>query len=118
MSEEELFQRFAPRGIVRGGELYLDAPTMQEYIGKAEELGLAVVGVEGFELHGNAVQPRLDRIADYSNARDTWPEYRVFCNKNAAEWIAELMSERNLNFAATVVTEEEWRRIKATAHRR
>jgi hypothetical protein len=113
MSEEELFQRFAPRGIVRGGELYLDAPTMQKYIGKAEKLGLAVVGVEGFELHGTGLQPRLDLIADYSGARDTWPEYRLFCNKNAAGWIAEV-AERNLIFAATVLTEEEWRRIRAT----
>ena len=114
MSEEELFQRFAPGGIVRGGELYLDASTMQKYIGEAEKLGLAVVGVEGFEQHGNALQPRLDLIADYSGARDTWPEHRLFCNKNAAEWIAELMAERNLIFAATVLSEEEWRRIRAT----
>ena len=112
MIEDKLLQRFMSRGIVLGRILYLKAPLMRELISQADESGLAVVGIEGFELHGDMLQPRLDLIADFSGAKDTWHEHRIFCNRNAAGWMSKFSDLSDLLFDASIISEEKWKQLR------
>ena len=83
----ELEQLFVPRGVVRGGLLFLRAPEALEFIEAARLRSLPVLGIDGFELTETTTKPCLEHILDLSPervARDTWQEAKQFVEERGA----------------------------------
>lgn len=96
IEESELVAKFRHRGLWRANELYLRPPAAREFIEAATVGTLRVIGIECFEEESNMLRPRLDLIADFSEAPlqranddarsfiESIPEY-VLCSFTLAE---------------------------------
>lgn len=101
---------FRRRGLVRGGELYLSVSEAIAYAKRCREKGLAVIGVEGFYLSGDALVPQQDLIADASRIEaDTWQAFQQKSNRFTADFLHQLTDRRGLVVNLTTLSEEEWR---------
>jgi hypothetical protein len=109
--EEDIWCQFSSRGLTRGGEVYLDIGVMQKMVAEVERSNLLIVGIEGFLLSEESLQPRLDLIADFSDASaDSWEEMRRICNKAARDWIESINKNSALYLTATILSEHDWSR--------
>lgn len=64
----DLLSTFRDRAVTRGDELYLDTAQASELVEVATRRGVRVVGIECFEEVAGNLMPRLDLIADFSDA--------------------------------------------------
>jgi hypothetical protein len=79
----DLLEEFDPRAVFRtdDGEGFFPKKVAEAFITKCEELDLAAVEMEGFDLEGTTLVPRpkLDlRVTPQSVM--SWPEFRTFAN--------------------------------------
>lgn len=110
LSENEIINRFRKHGLFRGNELYLAVPIALDFLAACQENNFAIIGIEGFIYHEeqNAIEAKLDYIADYSDVKaPNWEAYRDLCNQLAKAFLCHLPKRPDLlvNF---VVREEEW----------
>ena len=76
-SPSRLLLEFASTGVVSKGELYLPVDVARNLVGRCRERSIVILGVEAFELLDGKILPRLDLIADFSEALETstvWSE--------------------------------------------
>jgi hypothetical protein len=107
VAPEEVIERYRGRGVCRGAELYFDGTVGEEIVRTCEEQDLAVIGVEGFELVGKEIRPRLDLIADYStDPRSPWTEFRSGCNRAALDFLRRAGSDIRVIFCFVLQQEE------------
>lgn len=69
-SASSLLLEFASSGIVSKGELYLPLEAARRIVERCREKSIVVLGVEAFELRLGKIHPRVDLIADFSEALD------------------------------------------------
>jgi hypothetical protein len=55
---------------VSEGELYLPLEVARALITRCKEVGVAIVGIEAFEIDRGTLHPRMDLIADFSTVVD------------------------------------------------
>jgi hypothetical protein len=68
LRETEFIEKFRDRGLWRATELYLRQPDAREFIEAATAETLAIIGIECFDEVSDMLHPRLDLIADFSEA--------------------------------------------------
>jgi len=82
----DLLAEFDPRAVYRtdDGEGFFPKNVAEAFITKCEELGLAVVEMEGFDLEGSTLipRPKLD-LQVTPQSMMAWPEFRTFANITA-----------------------------------
>lgn len=108
-AERIILNEFGERGTVLGDELlFVGRHVALECLDRCEELGFAVIGINGFVLHGDKVEPRLDFTADWSDVPEMiWPEFRDQCNRFTRRFLEEPSVEEGLVFELVIVSEEE-----------
>ena len=69
MKAELLEEEFRPRGAApESSLLLLRAADAVELVDRAAEEGVPILGIDGFRLSAQGLEPALDHIADYSAA--------------------------------------------------
>lgn len=63
---ETIEQEFAPRGILRGSVLYLRKKDALDMVQRCRERGIRVLGIDGFLLTEQAMQPLMEKSIDLS----------------------------------------------------
>jgi hypothetical protein len=108
ITEQELQERFSDRSIRRGGERYFDVGVGSDYIDACVENDFAIIGIEGFDMVNDALAPRMDLIADFSElTAPTWREFKDHSIRSARAFVNQIHdSSVLLNFA--VLSRSEW----------
>jgi hypothetical protein len=86
----ELVEEFDPQAVHRSeeGEGYFTREVADEFIRRCEELGLAVVEVEGFDWDGEQLAARPGLVLTVRpEEMMTWPQFRTYANARAGETI-------------------------------
>lgn len=108
MSREALLKaEFAPKGVLRGGELYLPAAEALSFVRRAEELGLAVIGIEGIRIDEcDVLVPDETAIADWSGRRDeVWSVFVLERARLSEAFLNEYSVDVDLLFSLVVLSE-------------
>ncbi len=100
--QAEIGQSLKGKGGFRGsGTYYVFSPHWSDIVPVCEELDLAVVGIEVFELIGHQIRPRMDLIRHFRQKADNWDEYRIAVNANARAFLEGI--EPNTEMVATLL---------------
>jgi hypothetical protein len=76
---------FRDRGVLRGGVLILAPATALEMIARTEELGVPVLGVDGFWITESTTQPDLGHSIDLGSGRPaSWVDAAQFVRDRAS----------------------------------
>lgn len=101
----ELVGEFDPQAAHRTdeGEGWFRATVAEAFIRRCEELGLAVVEMEGMDYDGSDLEPRpgLDLMIRPQEVMG-WSEFRTFANARALETLAKWATRDTLVFAFVV----------------
>jgi hypothetical protein len=62
---------FKDRAILKGGMMFLPRDVAIQFVHECKNLGLKILGIDGFYLFGDAVQPSLDHSIDFSIINET-----------------------------------------------
>jgi hypothetical protein len=110
-SRESLVRKeYEARGILRGGELYLQPVAALDYVRRGDEEGLAVLGIEAFELVDGGVRPCLDLILDLSLSDmklHSWEAVRKRCLRAATDFIQEHVGP-GLQLTVVLAGQDAW----------
>ncbi len=73
-------RQFLAKGIVRGGELFLDGPNALDFIEATRREGISIAGIESFILECDKTFPLLGQILTCAEdpAFNPWDEARRF----------------------------------------
>ena len=100
-----LVTEFDPRAAHRSedDEGFFSADTAEDFIRRCEELDLAVVEMEGFELEEGTPRPRpgLDLVVSGREVME-WQDFRSYANARALDALEEWAGEEPLVFAFVV----------------
>ena len=108
VTEQDLREAFATRSLVRGGEQYFDRENAVAFMAACAENDLAPVGLEGFDVRGATVSPRLDQIADFSNlTAPSWTELKEKAVAAARAFLNQVEGSVT-HFAVTLLSRSEW----------
>lgn len=89
---------FASRGILRGGILLLDADQALAMIGRARELAVPVLGIDGFWITEDATQPDIGHSIDLGGGASSWAEAVAFVNERAETGLMfEVVADEDTN---------------------
>lgn len=98
----ELLEDFDDQSVYRtdDGEGFFPKKVAEAFIAKCEELDLAVVEMEGFDLEGGTLVPRpkLD-LQVKPQAIMAWPEFRTYANATAADTLRAWPSRSSIVIA-------------------
>lgn len=115
----ELYEPFLERAYVAvGGEVFLPSPEALLLVDYCDELGLAIIGLDGARITPLEKELYLDAISDASSRElMPWSEFRIdrssFARKCLRMFIAEKGSETYFSFV--VVDEAEYAEIMNSA---
>ena len=84
MTKEELLAQFESRGRTSGRILLLDAPAARELVSAAEAAGVRVVGLDGFRVRGEGIQPLQEMELDVEDSPNPYDATRAFLDRSAA----------------------------------
>ncbi len=91
MTRDELEHHFASRARRVGGLLLLAPDTALEFVQRAREARIRVLGIEGFRAAGGRIEPLLDEIADWSTHSDGWqPSIDFLTDRRSIETLFEI----------------------------
>ncbi|MBS0352037.1 MAG: hypothetical protein JSR33_12825 [Proteobacteria bacterium] len=62
----QIEEKFKEYNLFQGGELYIRAPFLLEFIEECAKQNIAIIGIEGFKVINNQLEPKLDAIVDFS----------------------------------------------------
>ncbi len=65
-----LQDEFAGKGVLRGGELMLRPKDAIAFVSRCRESGATVLGVDGFRLSKQTIQPVIEQSVDLSRLED------------------------------------------------
>lgn len=68
-----ILDEFRAQGRSSAAELYLPSHVIPPLLARCEAEGVLVLGLEGFEVRGSKIAPRLDMIADFSSVLSDGP---------------------------------------------
>lgn len=71
MAVQDLEREFADRAIGRHGIMLLRPADAAEYVARCAEHGIDVLGIDGFRLDGDSIQPLMEHSIDLSSAPAT-----------------------------------------------
>ena len=74
-SPSRLLLEFSSSGLVSKGELYLPLEAARRLVERCREKRIAILGVEAFDILAGEIRPRVDLIADFSDAFDSAPDW-------------------------------------------
>lgn len=74
---------FAPRGIVRGGTLILDADEALSMIARARDLAVPILGIDGFWITEQTTQPDMGHSIDLGGGASSWAAAAEFVQQRA-----------------------------------
>ncbi len=98
----ELLAEFDGRAVYRteDGEGFFPKPVAEAFIAKCEEVDLAVVEMEGFDLEGTTLipRPKLDLQVTPQSVM-SWPEFRTFANMTAQDTLRSWPDRESLVIA-------------------
>ena len=83
---EPLEQEFCSKGVLRGGILLLKATDALEMVRRCRELGVEVLGIDGFRITDQTTQPLMEESIDLSKpggAHDGWTLAEAFLGRRA-----------------------------------
>lgn len=104
MTQEDIFATFRPKGITRGGELYVSPSLGIQMADVAAENGLAVVGVDAAVLQERATIPQPDLTADFSALpRRSWVAYVEGCHRECQAFLRTLPDRSDLFVSLVLV---------------
>lgn len=87
MTPDQLEHAFRDRSLYSGTILILRPSDALELIGRAQQARLPILGLDGFLVTGDSIQPSMAISADYSAGvsagDDTWAAARRFVNEHA-----------------------------------
>lgn len=109
-TETNLIKKYLDKGVLYGNELIIRKVFCDEFISSSKSLGLAVVGIEGFnQLKDGNMQPNMDEIADFSEIEaNDWDEYLSFCTSAARNFIKHMLSKgESYGYCFTLVNHYE-----------
>ena len=87
----------------------IPARDMAAALHEIADLGLAVLGIEGFVLDGTSVCPQLDMIADYSpRAPMDWESHRERCAAAALRFAQAYEQREDVHFEILTWSAEEF----------
>lgn len=69
MNKVELL--FKDKAILKGGMMFLPKNVAIQFVHECKNQGVKILGVDGFYLFGDAVQPSLDHSIDFSITNET-----------------------------------------------
>ena len=101
----ELVEEFDSQVLHRSeeGEGYFPASIAPTFITRCEELGLAVVEMEGFDWDGRALAPRSGlELVIRPETMMSWPEFRSYANARAADTLNDWPTSESLAIAFVV----------------
>ncbi len=105
----ELIELYKKKGILRGGELYLDVDSSLEFLRESRKSGLCVIGIEGFRRENGYLEPLIDQIADFSNSDGkSWSRFNSECNESSKVFIEQLPKDGDIVLNFTLIAKEEW----------
>jgi hypothetical protein len=88
MSGKELESEFESRGVRRGGILLLEPPDALELVARAPAAHIRILGIDGFRLGPDWIQPDQDHSVDFTrepnDVPDTWTAAEA-CLRNRAD---------------------------------
>ena len=101
MTREQLETEFHGRGTLRGGILMLRPDDAIAFVRRARDAGIAVLGVDAFQITDRTTQPFMEHSADYTTSSappppDSWTEAEQF-----------LAGFRNTTFVFEVVLDSQ-----------
>ena len=85
---EYIKKEFVKRGIVRGGILFLGPVSSIEFICKAKELGIRILGIDGFYLSEEETRPSMENSINLSEQKNMEECYHV-----AEEFVKQRLSD-------------------------
>ena len=101
----DLLLQFDPQAVFRtdDGEGFFPRHVAEVFVSRCEELDLAVVEMEGFDLEGTTLVPRpkLDLQVTPQKAM-SWPEFRTFANITAQDTLRTWPSRDSLVVAFVI----------------
>jgi hypothetical protein len=74
---------FKPRGIVRGGTLFLEARAALAMVARAHDLAVPILGVDGFWVTEHTTQPDMGHSVDLGGGESSWRAARAFIQSRA-----------------------------------
>lgn len=107
-AREVILSEFRKRGMVSGGCLYVRPDVALECLDRCAELSFAVLGLEGFILRGEQIEPRMELIADWSLVPvETWEGFVERCDSLSRKYIADLPKDEDLVLHLAVTSQSE-----------
>ena len=97
----EIFEQFRDKAIRRGGIIMFSSANALLVIDEARQTGVAVLGIDGFYLTGEAVEPSLENSIDFSLAgrvpADFWRDSEKFIRSrhNQALYFEIVLTEQD-----------------------
>jgi hypothetical protein len=88
------------------GEGYFPRPTAKEFVARCDELDLAVVEMEGFDLDLGELTPRPNLTFLARSLEETWESFRPNANRAAAARLAEWPGRETLVVAFVIQLED------------
>jgi hypothetical protein len=101
----QLMAEFDPLAAYRAeeGEGFFPRDVSERFISRCEELALAVVEMEGFDLEDGQLKPRPGlELMIRPESMMTWPEFRAYANARAADTLASWPRRESLVFAFVI----------------
>ena len=80
-NSEDLRAEFEPRGQVRGRILVLDPATAIELVAAAQAGGVRVLGVDGFRVSAEGIQPLQECDLNVEDAAEPYETTRTFLER-------------------------------------
>jgi hypothetical protein len=104
-------ERYRGKSVQVSNEIYLRMLDALAVIDDADKEDFAILGIECFDLQGDKVRPRLDRIADLSPraGHAEWRSYQRWANSAARRFFTQF-GEPGLVVNLAVLTLAEWER--------
>lgn len=104
MEPEQLYSDFRNRGVARGGELYLPVAAAPQFVERANEVDLAIIGVEAAVIVDRWTRSQGDLILDLSDIiQGEWERYRRECNEEVLQFLANLPPRPGLHVCFTLL---------------
>ena len=90
---QDVERQFAERAIDRHGLKLLRPADAAEYVARCGEHGIEVLGIDGFRVDGDSVQPLMDDSIDLSISPEVGSHYRKAADFLAARSHSDLWFE-------------------------
>lgn len=95
MKARDILNALGPESsMTRRSSVYVKPHAAKAVVTQCEAHDVAVLGLEGFYVSANAIEPEMKLIRDFSRGSLTpWEMYRTKCNARAATFVSQELDE-------------------------